>query len=519
MKLLWDNPEFVRNARIQLRPGRIVAAIVGCLAISGTIWASIAHSDVDVSIDGLHKAGAVFAFTLSLQIAILLIGGGIFVLQSVHREKELNTFDFQRVTRLNALELTVGKLFGAPIGAYFVVLCFLPVALLGAVLGHVSTARVVESFAILLLGSIAFHCFALLVSVVEGRGAGAAGIIVYLAAVMFTAVQFNNIWSIRILSPFVAVMSTPRAFQGNDLFFGYLIPHFRVLMVLYVVFSAWFLLATVRNIKREPSLYEVYSPPQALSFALFLSVLLVGFYPWKNVFFEGFWQLNGPILTGAIRHQAAATQGVEQILLWWVVWLFAAMALVILRNREQIRRRLQNTGASAAGLWAALWPAPYVVLGVALVGGSVVGLIDHYRYAGESWSWTLAIYDVAFVAVWLSRDALCIQWLGLRRAKRPLATAALYFVIFYGCTATLFSALNLYATARGAALTAVLLPSPLFALNEGNWEAARQIWVIALFAQAAELAVFSWLQRRRLLEFQPVKTSPSISEETQLQSA
>ena len=41
---------------------------------------------------------------------VLGAGGGIACLNSVFKEKEQNSFDFQRLTRLTPLELALGKL-------------------------------------------------------------------------------------------------------------------------------------------------------------------------------------------------------------------------------------------------------------------------------------------------------------------------------------------------------------------------------------------------------------------------
>lgn len=519
--MLFDNPEFVRNARIQLRRGRLIAAVIVCLAISGTIWASIMHADVDASIGNLHKAAAVFAFTLYAQVAILLIGGGIFVLQSVHREMEHNTFDFQRVTRLSSFELAIGKLFGAPVGAYFVTLCFVPLALAGAIGEHVPARIVAEAYVIVILGSVAFHSLALIISVIEGRGAGVIGILLYLAVLGATFVE-PAVWSIRRVSPFAAadlLGTLPKGYPWRDEFFGVALPHFAVLVALYLALTGWFLLAVVRNLKRERALYEIYAGPQMLAFALFASLLQLGFYSWKWTFFEGLIKLTAIGVRATIQRHAPPFQTVEQFHLRWTVALMAVLGLLLLRNREKIRKRAQNLGERATSLWTAAWPATYVVAGVAIVGASLVSLIAHYRYAGEAWSLALAVYDVVFVGVWLARDTLCIQWLALRRARRPLASAALYFLIFYGCTATIFSALNLYAHAHGAALTAILIPSPLFALNFANWIAGQRLWIFALAAQCLEACLFWWLHRQRLQEFEPEITPQEAPKEMRVANA
>jgi hypothetical protein len=526
VSLFFSNPELIRNARIQLRPGRMIAAAVICAIVSVTLWASIVHSkDDDVVLAGLHRGGAVFVIILYAQMAILLIGGGIYCLQSVHREKELNTFDFQRVTRLTSLELAVGKLFGAPIGTYFLVLCLMPVALLGAARGNVPATLLVGAYIVLLTGSITYHAFALLVSTLLKRTGGiVTSIFLYLMIVWLSSVELyqnSASWSVSVLdlhvvSPLFAgnLITQPesviqRAGNGagpvihwTDMFFGKPIPHFAVLMALYVIFTAWFLLGIARNLKRDPSLYEVFSPNQATTFVLYLNVLVLGFYPWTERFTARDYYIgNQPF------HSPGATPGaVEQSLLFASLWLFGILALILLRSRERTRIRIRQLGSSAARLLAALWPAPYLIGGIALTGGAIVGLISHYRGPGD-WDMRLAVYEVAFLAVWLSRDALYLEWMNLRRAKRPLAVAVLYLIVFYASAGIIFGSLSLYHTVRGAASTAFLVPSPLFALDSYSWSRQAPLWLLALGAQAAEAVVFWLLHRMRLRELEPSASS------------
>jgi len=75
-------------------------------------------------------------FTLYAQALILGAGGSIACLNNIFKEKERNSFDFQRITRLTSAELTVGKLFGAPALMYFVFACLMPLSLAAAALAH-----------------------------------------------------------------------------------------------------------------------------------------------------------------------------------------------------------------------------------------------------------------------------------------------------------------------------------------------------------------------------------------------
>jgi len=185
---IFNNPEMLRNARIQLRPGRAIAAVVICAAISLTAWYSFKSRPL-VGYPFENESTRMFKFILMLQVVVLLIGGGIYELLSVHREKELNTFDYQRVTRLTSFELATGKLFGAPVLMYVIVACLMPIAFLGAILGHAPILLVVEAYLILFVGCVAFHALALLISISSGRGVSAIAILPFLILVGFTSVD------------------------------------------------------------------------------------------------------------------------------------------------------------------------------------------------------------------------------------------------------------------------------------------------------------------------------------------
>ena len=131
----------------------------------------------------------------------------------------------------------------------------------------------VQAYGILLVGCIAFHVLGLLISTALGHGVSAIAVLPYLVLVVFTSVDFfttqgpglspsASTWTVHQLNPFAATAmfakEPPRGL--SDLFFGASVPHFAVLMVIYVTLIAWFLLAIVRNLKRDPAVYELYSP-------------------------------------------------------------------------------------------------------------------------------------------------------------------------------------------------------------------------------------------------------------------
>jgi hypothetical protein len=512
-----SNPEFLRNARIQLRAGRAIAAVVICAAISLTVWYSYESRTVaqTVADDSLEM----FRFLLQLQVVVLLIGGGIYELLSVYREKELNTFDYQRVTRLTSFELAMGKLFGAPVLTYLVLLCLMPIAILGAILGQVPILLAGEAYLILFLGCIAFHLLALLISMVLGRGASAIAILPFLILVAFTSIDFSSNtggpamsapWALHQLSPFTAPEmfsnGTPKAV--SDFFFGVSVSHFAMLMLIYATFGLWFLLAIVRNLKRDPTVYELYSPVQAFGFSIYLSFLMVGFFNWKAPLGQPIVQMVMPFRI--IGFKTLPPLQVEQMLLFNTFWIFVLLGLILLRNRERLRRRIRTLGESAASWWAALWPAPYAVAGVIMVGIAIVELIRIYRnLTPDQWSLGLALIKGAFIALWVARDLLYLQWMELRRSRRPLVMAGLFLIVFYTCIGVILSVAHTFARPTVAAFGAALIPAGVSSLEVADWTIHSQLWVIALLVLAAQAVLFALLQWLKLREFlSPIPAVP-----------
>ncbi len=507
MSAFISNPEFLRNARTQLRPGRAIASAVICAAVSLTVWYSFENETTVPSSAGDWIG--MFKFILMLQVVVLLIGGGIYELLSVHREKELNTFDYQRVTRLTSFELGVGKLFGAPVLMYFVVLCLMPLAIVGAIFGHGSPVLVVEAYLILFAGCITFHVLALLISMALGPGVSAIAILPFLLVVAFTSADisssFASNWTFHQLNPFgaVAMFESGAGRALRDSFFGVSVSHFLVLMAIYMAFTAWFLLAIVRNLKRDPAVYELYSPIQAFGFAMFLEFLIIGFFNWKSpagppIIFNG--QVTG--------FKPLPPMDIDKVLLGASFWVFVLLGLVLLRNRERVRRRIRTLGESAASLWAAFWPAPYLLAGVVVVGIAILELIRvHRKLAPDEWNWGLAIVNIAFLALWVARDLLYLQWMGLRRTRRPLIAATLYLIVFYICVAVTLGVAHRPLQTMFAPLSAALIPAGVSSLDIADWTTHSQLWIFALALLAAQVVLFALLQWQRLREF--VSSVPS----------
>jgi hypothetical protein len=492
---LFSNPELLRNLRAQLRWGRMLAIASICAAVSLVFGYSFAESSKNAP--PREWGMNLLQIMLLFQIIILLIGGGIACLLSIQREKDLNTFDFQRVTRLTPLELALGKLFGAPAVTYFAALCLMPAALVGAFVGRARPSFVFTAYVVLFLGSVVFHAFALMVSLQIERNASAGAIILFLFLVQFTSIsdfgflslcQFNAFYAldlVKMTSWQLDAVPTGYSMWGStiaapvDVFFGWRVHHVPVLLVLYLTFTAWFLLATVRNIKRDPSIHEVFTPGQALGFALYINLILIGFFRWDQM----------------------APMSAHSTLLGFNLALFFALGLVLLRNRERLRRLLRRGGEAAANWLSMSWPSPHVLLGLALAGAASIVAVHKGRDPKQELDLGLVVFRTGFLALWVVRDILFLQWMNLRRGRRQVVLGVLYLLIYYMCAGILFAALDLYDTARGSAIAGAFLPSVALDLSVARWTEAANLWTVAVAAQLAVCAFFIGLQRRRLREF------------------
>jgi hypothetical protein len=495
-------PEAARNARIQLRPKRMLAAalISGVASVTAYMYFRHPRSPEDL-----------LGFLLAAEVTLLAVGGAIYCLQSIHREKELNTFDYQRITRLTPLELTLGKLFGAPSLMYFVALCLVPVMLVTALQTHLTVATILWIYTILLLGSIAWHSFALLISLLIGRGTSAGAIILILLLVLLSMPQDfdanrTSMLALHGISPYFVVQlpkadppptgpfAEVRLPAGQDLLFGAAVPHVLVLVILYMSLIGWFVFGLVRNIKRDPSVYEIYSPLQAFGFVLYLHLIVLAFFQWTRAY--NFFSFE---------ERSIAPMRAESEFLTVSLWLFAVFGLTLLRNRERVRHRILEFGQNAANWWAALWPAPYLLAGVVAVGLAVIATIVHELHPQTGWSFGMAFFEVVFFAAWMVRDSLYLQWMNLRRGRRSLVAGLIYLIVFYVCSSALFIGLGFYRSSVGAS-GVYLTPWVIFEMNLTKWTGHVGIWIGALTLLACEALVFAALQHRQLAKLRESTT-------------
>ena len=519
MTALWSNPEFLRNVRAQLRPAKVVATACICAALSIVIGYAVSHQNDGQLATGPAGWGIqVLQITFWLQALMLAAGGGIACINSIHREKEQNTFDYQRVTRMTPLELALGKLFGAPVFTYFVFLCLMPLALFGAVMGKRPPLTVVAAYAVLLVATLAVHTLALLISLLTIRGSHTAAILVLLVILGASASRGVDVtpsrFQVRPFGPFYAtqvvqwgewepvetgVQRWTATREGLweetwdlDVFFGQRVHHVPLLLVIDLMFAGWFLLALVRNIKRDPNYYEIYSPVQALGFALFLNALFVAFYQWGRL---------TPILSGdSYPFRPETPMAAEAILLTLNIVVFFCLGLAVIRNRERVRRILRAQESGAPGFLDLTWPAPFIAAGTGAACLIVLAGMAWGHSGNPELDVNFAIFRALLFVAWITRDMQFLQWMSLRRAKHPLVMGALFLIIFYTCAIIMMASLGVLTRPDRTAFSAFFIPSGAFELDHSKWILRPAVWSAAFVAQWLLTALFIGLQRKTIDE-------------------
>lgn len=492
------NPEMVRNVRAQLRADRMTAGAVICGVLSVVAGFAVFRQHPDAP---EQWGGELLRVATWAQAIVLVIGGGFAALAAIAREKELNTFDYQRVTRLSPWELTAGKVLGAPAFMYFLAICILPAAVVGAAARGAGLSFVLAGYAVLLLGVITIHALALLASLLVDRGTAGTGAILillmaWLGPAIFSATGFAL--NLNSLSPFIAseimgqtswaVAPPPRTgvefFSRpslTDVLFGWPVHHAIVLVVLYVGFTAWFLLAVVRNIKRDPAVYEIFTPAQALGMGLWINLIVLAFFRWSSF----------------------APLSAENVFLGLNAPLFFALGLGMLKNRDRTRRL--HAAMSRARRWAeAIWPSPYVLAGLLLAGLVPVVYLQWNRRLDAEWDVGLAVFRVAMIAAWVTRDLLFLQWMNLQRGSRPLRRGLLYLLVYYVCAAVVLTTLHLWAFGdpAGLATSGLFLPPTVLSLSAASWASGWMLWLAALAVQVAAAALLAGLHSAKLAELE-----------------
>jgi hypothetical protein len=221
----------------------------------------------------------------------------------------------------------------------------------------------------------------------------------------------------------------------------------------------------------------LYSPLQSVGIVAFINLVLLGFVNWKVNLID----VQATLLT---------LNGV----------ILGSIGLAQLRNRDRTRRLLR-TQESATPSWVDLaWPAPFLFL-VAAGASLLVSVAANAAHDTlVEWSTAFNIFRSLFFAAWIVRDTQFLQWMILRRGKRPLAMGVLYLLVFYACAWIVFTSFGVLRNPDQMAFTAFVLPTPIYYLDHAAWSVRPAIWAAAFVAQWVMIVLCIFAQRNSILE-------------------
>jgi hypothetical protein len=470
--LFFDNPELRRNLRIELSSRRLFTAGLITAVFGLIVLPSLVPENRPIA--STLNAALMTPYLLVVlwaQKITLLLGGGISCWRAVRRERELNTFDFQRITRLSPLELAVGKLFGAPALAYFVTLCLVPPAVFSAAsTGNLFLMQLLRSYVLLFTGSLAVHAFALMISTISDKGGSVSGVVLLLLLQVFPVIGWFMV---------AATLNASRNVrEAPDLrFYGLAIPPTLLWATLELGFAAWPLLAVVRNIKLDLEAMQLFTVLQAVGFAIYCNFVWIGFYPWR----------------------AQSVGAIADPLLFLGVSFFYLVGIGVLQSRELVRRALREARAALPEGGMLLGPIGLLMAGAISMEIVIVALLEQYR-AQNGIRFTHDLFLVLYFAAWMARDLFYLQWMKVRPVHSPLRKAFLYLGVFYISTSIVFRSALTSNMADTAAFAAWMGPFPLLRnWTEAQWEASSGMWLLALLAQISAAAAFAYLYRQEVV--------------------
>jgi hypothetical protein len=460
--VLAGNPELVRHVRAGLRPTRVVTlvSVVAVLCTLLWLWSGAAVRG---------RAHMMYTVLLWGQFVVLGMWCASACSQAVSREREMKTWDFVRTTRLTAVNILVGKLLGAPILAYAVLACVLPVALGAGVAAGIGPGVLIQTYVLLAAYLALVGLLGLLASMVAERTSAVA--VAVLALVLLWPVDQPRLpgWSAVGVSQALAHLYDYSRIQATPVLLGMPVPTVVPTAVVYGVFGAWIAVMLARNLKKDLDQMLLLSRWQALGLAASVHVLF-------------FVVLDPRVMTdpaGAARVARAA------VMLGAGILLLAGLAMLASheRLREWWRRRQAGHSLFLAedGL-----PWPWLVLTGAIgYAVLVVAAVASGRFVPLA-AWQLPAAGLALLALgaFIVRDVLFLQWCVLTRLRQPVVRGFLYLALYYLAAWIVAVALEPVGAGPGRAALGLLTPLLAFQPDPG-----RELYAGLLLQAAASVVI------------------------------
>ncbi len=477
MVKFWRNPELVRHLRAELRPARAVMVAVVVLFAAGLIglacWSQRAEM-LEFAERNAQRLGGQWVtyaeklrqenpretwlllcrWLLGLQAGLIPFWSMFMCAQAVSGERDRKTWDFQRTTSLTAAEITLGKVLGEPILAYFAALCVLPVTIWAGIVGGISFGSLLAGYVGLLAGALFLGLSGLWLSTLlesRSRGAGLIGALFVFGLTMGTY-EFANSWfpGLAGFSPLTGLhtvlgMKFDQGREVTPLLFGHAVPWVVVSLLLYASFGAWIALMILRNLKRDYSEIRPLSRWQVVGCVAFL-----------NFIFYALFSRNGD----AVKSDDFATFMVS--LNGAILFLVGLGSLTPLeRLKVWSRQRAEGTANlfSENGL-----PWPWLLLSGVVAYALLVWGILAWRLSLDFNPRSLrsAALELLVVLIFITRDILFIQWCTLTRLRQPILKGVLFLCLYYATAGVVIALASVSGEASAVAAMNLLTPFGIF---------------------------------------------------------
>jgi hypothetical protein len=462
----WQNPEFIRHCRSELRPSRMTTVGLVVLFVCGltilAYWASetaMRHTfgtPVDYSFGpSIASATALKSYypLMFMQFGVLTFWSLLSCTQGISRERERNTWDFQRTTRLTPSELLVGKLLGEPVLAYFIFLCALPITLVTGIIGHVPPLKILVADFVTLIAALFIGIAGLWVSsLFENKSRGIAliaGLAIYgmfLGSTGLTDSLFSGLAGFSPLTTFLPLLGrVPTALR--PMLLGDRVPWLLMTILLYATFGSWLVLMLVRNLKKDVNEMRLLSHWQAVGCCAFLNFML--------------YALLDP--TRSNPFSTAAEFVSFMIFINGIIFFFLGVAMLSTSERIDPESLLSpRSFFSGNGLQ---WPwlmISAVVSYILLIWGLYMWK-DQIGFDRHLIGW--GAVSMLIVLVFITRDVLFIQWCKLTRLRSPVVKGVLFLGLYYVGISVLYSVIDITSHVIATALADALTPVASFAYS------------------------------------------------------
>ncbi len=428
------NPELLRYVRSELRPAR-VATIIGGALFGSFLLAMVIY---------LKSSQNPFTpfdwrdYWRDVYSAIFVVSGIVLVLwtllntsQAVVGERTHRTFDFWRTTRLSPLTLAVGKLIGAPIGAWLQFAIVLPLLLFTGLLGGYRVTTIIGSFLVLALFNLALGSLALCFSMRAHDARRSTMLMLLIALSLLPNVSFGaggsrdgmslfSAWSA--LNPISGIGAWHNGYVLRVMLFGRSVPSLLLSVCLSLVVIAWCMVALVRSIKLEPEQRSLFSPLQVVGVSA--SILLFSYASFRPTYFE--------YTTGSLDQLGGSRWALGTLIAGGVAVTLLCLYFNLvstLFSRDKLRHELRSRSSKQI---AARLITPWVATGIIGLFAAVLALVGYrHAYEGVAVPWSGLLGMFLAITVYAIRDGMFLQWMISQRVKLPVLKGMVVLVCYY----------------------------------------------------------------------------------------